>query len=57
MIKYLIDTQAGFVSPKKFKLDEITKRSYGLKLSRHLDIENVHSAGVNTLAIETAENR
>lgn len=57
MIKQLESVQSGFLNPKKFNQTEITKRCYSLHLSRHQDVESVHTAAVNTLDIEKSENR
>lgn len=49
--------QSGLTSSYKFKLDEITRRSYLIELSRHQDVANVHTGGVNSLDVDKAENR
>lgn len=57
MIKYLENVKLGLLEPLSLMYAESTKRSYSLELSKHRDVERVHSGGVNAIDIETIEGR
>lgn len=57
MIQFLENVRAGVVEPHALIRAESTKRSYNLQLCKHRDIENVHTAGVNALDVDTMEGK
>ncbi|XP_067005408.2 DNA excision repair protein ERCC-8 [Anabrus simplex] len=57
MLRFLEDFRTGIVEPKTLITAETSKRSYNLELSKHRDVENVFTAGVNSLDIDRSERR
>lgn len=57
MIRFLEDVRTGVVDPRSLVSVESTKRSYNLQLSRHRDVENAHTAGVNSLDVDAVQGK
>ena len=57
MIQFLENVRAGILEPRALIRAESTKRSYNLQLCKHRDIENVHTAGVNALDVDSMEGK
>uniref|UniRef100_T1JNL3 Uncharacterized protein n=1 Tax=Strigamia maritima TaxID=126957 RepID=T1JNL3_STRMM len=57
MLRFLDSIRNGTLDPTALIYAESTRRSYAMELSKYEDVEQVHTAGVNTLDIESIEGR
>ena len=52
MIRQLEQFRAGSIDSLQFMVAESSRRAQNLALSKHRDVQNVHSAGINTLDLD-----
>lgn len=57
MFRRLENLRSGVIDPFKFKIAESTRRSYNLNLSKHCDVENIHTSGINAIDVDNIEGR
>lgn len=57
MIRLIDNVRTGIADPRALVCRESTKRSYQLQLSKHRDVEDVHTAGINTLDVDSIEGK
>lgn len=56
-IQALCSLKTGLLDGRKFRLRQSTKRVSSLKLSNFQEIENSHTAGINTIDLDKVEGR
>ncbi len=57
MLNFLVSRENGSHDNKSLTRAECTRRLYLLDVSRMVDVEKTHKAGVNTLDLDLIENR
>ncbi|KAI9254386.1 excision repaiross-complementing rodent repair deficiency, complementation group 8 [Helicostylum pulchrum] len=57
MYSVIKQRQYGLINPLKLEREEITRRAYNLQLSQSKEIALSHRGGVNTLKVETTEQK
>ncbi|XP_067120324.1 DNA excision repair protein ERCC-8-like [Centruroides vittatus] len=57
MLSFLEQLRNGSIESRSFQIAETTRRVLSLELSNFRDLERSHAGGVNTIDIETVENR
>ncbi len=56
-VEAICSLRSGALDSRKFKLMLATKRLNALRLSNFQEVENSHSAGINTIDLDKVEGR
>lgn len=56
-VEAICSVRIGLLGGRKFRLAQATKRVCALRLSHFQEVENSHSAGINTIDLDRVEGR
>ena len=57
MLNFLAARENGSHDYQAIRRAECTRRAFSLELSKHFDVEKIHSAGINSLDVDPVEYR